>query len=120
MRPTFPGAFVRWNSVDAIAKSRPKRGNDGFRQCSGKARRRAHSAECLDFLVAVQIFSLAVAYRSRVLTKHLIERHNIVAHQRSFVPFEGCSDLRNNVGRSICMLPLPGWNSQALSAKREI
>jgi hypothetical protein len=24
MRPTLPGAFGRWNNVDAIAKSRPK------------------------------------------------------------------------------------------------
>ena len=115
MRPTLPGAVIRWKSVDAIAKSRPNvviTVLDRVRARPADGR----GAECFDFLIAVQILRLTVTDRARIIAKHLIECRNVVGDQRLLISFKGCSNFCNHIRNIDLQFVAPMQNDAALTS----
>jgi len=79
-------------------KITPKGRDHGLRQRAHEADRRPRRAEGLDFLIAIEILSSAIADCARVIAEHLVESGNIVRNDRSLITIESFPYLRNNFG----------------------
>ncbi len=74
-------------------------GDDGPGRCAPKRDRRAGGAKRLDLRIAVENFACAITDRAPIVAKQLIQRIDVVRHQRLLVAIERGPDFGHDVGK---------------------